>query len=149
MNTFRYQFWSIVILLTLSGFLNAQERPLVFVAEMEGGFDSFITAAMIKKGVPLDITKEESSADYIIAGGAVKGNNKWYDTVFGVEKDRNQGSIQLIRVRDKVVEFAANAGDKSRWFTGWKKGGQEKVANRLAKKLKEHFDDKAKGKANK
>ena len=143
----KQRFYIALILFTFGCFAlttYAQERPKVFVADMEGGFDSFVMAALIKKEVPLDITKDEKLADYIIVGETVKGNNKWYDTVFGNEKARDQGSIQLIRVEDRAVEWAGNAGDKARFFSGWKKDGKEKVANRLAKKLKKHFDKKAK-----
>ena len=134
----------LVLVMLVSFTVSGQEMPKVYIVPMEDGFETFLAAAFIKKEVPITMTLEEEAATYIIIGSTAKGTNKWYDTVFGSEKDRNQGSIRLIRKEDKSVEWAATAGDKSRWFVGWKKGGKEKVANRLAKKLKKHFSDKAK-----
>ena len=120
---------------------NSQSK--VFIAPMEEGFDSFIAAALIKNKVPVSITIVEAEAEFIITGQAVKGQNKWYDTVFGAERDRNQGSIKLLKVSDKSIVWAASAGDKSFWWGAMKRGGQSKVANRLARQLKkEYFNGK-------
>jgi hypothetical protein len=111
----------------------------VYIAPMDEGFDSFISAALIKNKVPVTITTVEADAEYIITGRAVKGQNKWYDTVFGGERDRNQGSIKLLRVSDKSVVWAGAEGDNSIWWGAWKRGGQTKVANRLARELKKDY----------
>jgi len=100
----------LAFVLSISAFA---QTPKVFIAPMENNFNTFLAAALIKNQVPVTITTDETQADYIISGGAVKGQNKWYDTVFGSEKDRNQGSIQLLRVSDKSVAWAGAAGDKS------------------------------------
>lgn len=113
--------------------------PKVFIAPMEEGFDSFVSAALIKNKVPVDITTDEKTADFVIVGQAVKGQNKWYDTVFGAERDRNQGSLKMIRVTDKSVVWAGAEGDRSVWWGAMKRGGQAKVANRLARSLKKEF----------
>lgn len=128
----------VALILTLSTIALAQQ-PKVFIAPMEEGFDGFITAALIKNKVPVSITTDESQADYIITGGAVKGQNKWYDTVFGAERDRNQGSIKLLKVSDKTIVWAGSAGDRSVWWGAAKRGGQSKVANRLARLLKKDY----------
>jgi hypothetical protein len=121
----------------------AAAQAKVFIAPMEEGFDTFIAAALIKNKVPVVITTDESQAEYIITGGAVKGQNKWYDTVFGAERDRNQGSIKLLKVADKSIAWAGSAGDRSVWWGAAKRGGQSKVANRLARLLKkEYFNGK-------
>ncbi len=130
-----------VLLLTFVFTASAQTNslPKVYVAPMQDGFDSFISAALIKNKVPVVVTTDESTADYIITGQAVKGQNKWYDTVFGAERDRNQGSIKLLRVSDKSIAWAGAAGDKSFWWGAMKGGGQAKVSNRLARQLKKEF----------
>ncbi len=88
----------------------------------------------------------EDEAEYIITGIAIKGTGKWYDTVFGSEKDRNQGSIKLLKVSDKSLVWAGAAGDKRGfWSPAWTKTGLNKVALRLAKKMeKEYFNGKPK-----
>jgi hypothetical protein len=134
-----------ILIFIFCAVISARNQPKIFIAPMENGFDSFIAAALIKNKVPVTITTEEDQAEYIITGSAVKGENKWYDTVFGAERDRNQGSIKLLRVEDKSIVWAGSAGDKSFWWGAAKRGGQSKVANRLARQLKkEYFNGKPK-----
>lgn len=113
-----------------------------FVAEMDEGFDGLISALMIEKKLPLTVVAEEGLADFIVVGGTNKGPHKWYDTVFGgYERDRNQGNIRVIRVRDKTVIWAAQKGDRSLWWGPLKKGGRRKVAERLVNKMKDDLFD--------
>src|SRR5687767_9385263 len=92
------------LLLVLFAFsLVAFAQPKVYIAPMEGGFDSFLAAALIENGVPVTITTVEGAASFIISGQAVKGQNHWYDVVFGAERDRNQGSIRLLKVSDRSI----------------------------------------------
>ena len=111
----------------------------VYVAPMEEGFDGLITAQLLSKKIPVVVSADEAEADYIITGGTNKGVHKWYDTVFGggYERDRVQGSIRLIRVSDKRVIWASDAGDRSFWWGPLKKGGRRKVAERLVNKMKD------------
>jgi hypothetical protein len=127
-----------ILLLTISAFA---QIPKVYVAPMENNFHDFVTAALLSNQVPVSIVTDDAQADFIIAGGSVKGQNKWYDTTFGIERDRNQGSIRLLRVSDKTVAWAGAAGDRSIWWGALKSGGLKKVANRLARKLKKEFFD--------
>jgi hypothetical protein len=110
-----------------------------FIAPMEEGFDGLISALMIEKKLPLSIVVDENLADFIVVGGTNKGTHKWYDTVFGsgYERDRNQGSIRVIRVRDKTVIWGAQKGDRSLWWGALKKGGKRKVAERLVNEMKD------------
>jgi hypothetical protein len=109
-----------------------------FVAPMEGGFDGLVAALMIEKKLPISVVADENLADFIVVGGTNKGPHKWYDTAFGgYERDRNQGNIRVIRVRDRIVTWAAQKGDRSLWWGPLKKGGQRKVAERLVNKMKD------------
>lgn len=122
--------------------ISMQAQPRVFIASMDEGFDSFLAAALLDNKVPISITTDECAANYVITGQAVKGQNKWYDTVFGAERDRNQGSIKLLKVSDRTIVWAGAAGDRSIWWGALKSGGQKKVANRLARELKKEFFNK-------
>ena len=131
-----------LLILMLVGFTfgqTANNRPKVFIAPMESGLNEFLTAALIQEKVPIDIIVADDGAEYVIRGTAVKGENKWYDTVFGNEKDRNQASVTILRASDKSIVWAGSAGDKSIWFPAWAKGGQRKVAERLAKAIKKNY----------
>jgi hypothetical protein len=108
-----------------------------YVAPMEEGFDGLIAALMIEKKLPISVVADESLADFIVVGGTNKGVHKWYDTVFtGYERDRAQGNIRIIRVRDKTIVWAAQKGDRSLWWGALKKGGKRKVAERLVNEMK-------------
>ena len=110
-----------------------------FVAPMEEGFDGLISALMLERKLPVSIVADENLADFIVVGSTNKGTHKWYDTVFGsgYERDRNQGSIRVIRVRDKTVIWGAQKGDRSLWWGALKKGGKRKVAERLVNEMKD------------
>lgn len=114
-----------------------------FVAPMDEDFDGLIAALMLEKKLPVRVVADETLADFIVIGGTNKGPHKWYDTIFGggYERDRNQGSIRVIRVRDKTVIWAAQKGDRSIWFGSLKKGGRRKVAERLVNKMKDDLFD--------
>lgn len=116
-----------------------------YIAPMPEGFDGFIAAEILKRKLPLTVVAEERAADFIITGGTNKGVHKWYDTVFGsgYERDRNQGNIRVIRVKDQTVVWAGEAGDRSLWWGALKKGGQRKVADRIVGKMNGEFIKKS------
>jgi hypothetical protein len=107
----------------------------VFIAAMEGSLNGFIAPEIIKKKVPLVVVTDEKDAEYILTGASVKADDKWYHSVFG-GKDKNEGNVQLISVKDKQMVWAGEAGDRSMWWGGLKRGGQRKVADRIVKQLK-------------
>lgn len=116
-----------------------------YIAPMPDGFDGFISAEILKRRLPLTVVADERTADFIITGSTNKGVHKWYDTVFGsgYERDRNQGNIRVIRVKDRTVVWAGEAGDRSLWWGALKKGGQRKVADRIVGKMNSQFIKKA------
>ena len=116
-----------------------------YIAPMQDGFDGFISAEILKRGLPLVVVADEREADFIITGSTNKGVHKWYDTVFGsgYERDRNQGNIRVIRVKDRTIVWAGEAGDRSLWWGALKKGGQRKVADRIVGKMNSQFIKKA------
>jgi|SRR5262245_44099101 len=107
----------------------------IFIAPMEGNLHPFIAAEIIKKKLPVTVVTEENDAEFILSGASIKGDDKWYHTVFG-GKDKNEGSVQLINVKDKSLVWAGEAGDRSLWWGSLKRGGQRKVADRIVSKMK-------------
>lgn len=108
-----------------------------YVAKMEGDLDGFITAEISKRKLPVVVVTDESLADYVITGVSVKGDHRWYDTVVtGIERDKHQGNVQIVSVRDKTVIWAGEAGDRSLWWGSLKRGGRRKVAERLVGKMR-------------
>lgn len=107
----------------------------IFIAPMEGELHNFIPAELMKRKVPVTVVTDESAAEYILTGSALEGDNRWFHTVFG-GKDKHEGSVQLINVKLKTVVWAGEAGSRSLWWGGLKRGGMRKVAGRLAKQMK-------------
>src|SRR5216683_6074246 len=95
----------------------------MFVSSMQGNLDGFISAEIVKRKLPISLTMEESSADYVLTGSSIKADDKWYHVAFG-GKDKNEGNVALIRVKDKTIVWAGEAGDRSMWLGGWKRGGE-------------------------
>jgi hypothetical protein len=108
----------------------------IFVSEMEGDLDKHISSQLTKKKLPVTLVTSEQDADYIITGASLKGDNKWYHTVFGTGKDKNEGSIQVLSTKDRTMIWAGEAGDRSLWWGRLAKGGKGKVASRLVDKMK-------------
>jgi len=111
------------------------EGAKLFIAPMEGDLHPFIAAEIVKKKLPVVVVTEEKDADFVLAGASIKGDDKWYHSVFG-GKDKNEGSVQLISVKDKTMVWAGEAGDRSIWWGSWSRGGQRKVADRIVNKMK-------------
>ncbi len=107
----------------------------VFIAPMDGNLHGFIAPEIIKKKVPLIVVTDEKEAEFILVGSSIKADDKWYHSVFG-GKDKNEGNVQLISVKTKQMVWAAEAGDRSLWWGGLRRGGQRKVADRIVKQLK-------------
>ena len=120
----------------LSDHHNIPSGSKIFVAPMEGKLDGFIAAELVKKKLPIVVVIDEKDADYIITGVSIKGDDKWYHSVFGSGKDKNEANIQVISVKDRAVIWAGEAGDRSLWWGEMRRGGQRRVADRLIDKLK-------------
>jgi hypothetical protein len=139
---------ALIALVLLATSAQAQKTPKptipagskVYLAKMEGELDGFVSAQILKKKLPVTLVTDEAVADFIMTGGAVKGIHKWYDTVItGGERDRNQGNVKIVSVKEKTVIWAGEAGDRSFWWGALKKGGTRKVAERIVNKMKEQI----------
>jgi hypothetical protein len=125
-------------LLVSSAFAQAGKVPAnskIFIAPMQGDLHPFLAAEIIKKKLPLTVVTEEKDAEFILSGASIKGDDKWYHTVFG-GKDKNEGSVQLISVKEKALVWAGEAGDRSLWWGSLSRGGQRKVADRIINQMK-------------
>jgi hypothetical protein len=130
----------ILLLLVSSGQTQTQAQNIppgskVFIAKMTNDLDGFIATEIVKKKLPITIVTEESMAEFIMTGGSIKGDDRWYHTVFG-GKDKNEGTVQIISVKEKTLVWAGEAGDRSLLWGGFKRGGQRKVADRIVGKMK-------------
>jgi hypothetical protein len=95
----------------------------------------FIAPEIVKQKLPLVVTTDEAMADYILTGGSLRADDKWYHVVFN-GKDKNEGNVQLVNVKAKQVVWAGEAGDRSLWWGSIRRGGERKVADRIVHQMK-------------
>jgi hypothetical protein len=107
----------------------------VFITRMPGGLDGFIAAEIIKQKLPMVVVTDESDASYILVGESLRGDDHWYNAVWG-GKDKNEGNMRLLSVREKRMVWAGEAGDRHLFWSGIRRGGQRKVASRIVKNLR-------------
>ena len=107
----------------------------IFIEPMQGDLHPFIAAEIVKKKLPVVVVTERKNAEYILAGSFIIGDDKRNRTASGVT-DKNQGSVQLINLKDKTLVWAGGADDRSMFLGGWSRGGQSKVADRIINTMK-------------
>lgn len=107
-----------------------------FIAPMDGNLDGFISSEIIKQKIPITVVTDEKDADFVLAGASVKADDKWYHVVFG-GKDKNEGNVRLMNVKDKTMVWAGEAGDRSLMWGNLRRGGERKVADRIVKRMKD------------
>jgi hypothetical protein len=107
-----------------------------FISPMDGNLDGFISSEIIKQKIPVVIVTDEKDADFVLAGASVKADDRWYNAVFG-GKDKNEGNVRLLSVKDKTMVWAGEAGDRSLIWGGFRRGGERKVADRIVKRMKD------------
>ena len=111
----------------------------IFISPMEGGLDGFIPPEIQKYRLPIKVVLDEKQADYIMTGLSSKAGSAWYDVIAGgviAGKDKFEANVKLVSVKDKVLVWSTSAGDRSLLFGAFRRGGQRKIAERIAKQMK-------------
>lgn len=111
----------------------------IFIEKMERDLDKYITSEITKKKLPVILVTSEQEADYFITGAALKGDSKWYQSVLGTAKDKNEGSIQVYSSKTRTMVWAGEAGDRSIFWGRLATHGRDKVASRLVGKMKKEL----------
>jgi hypothetical protein len=109
----------------------------IVIAPIEGGFDTFLAAAIIKKQVPVVIVTERGKADYEISGIANTEKAGWAKMLFmGVDNSNDMASIKVVYLKsDEVVYgYSVRKGNSYR--------GKQSAAEACAKHLKQKIEGK-------
>jgi hypothetical protein len=109
----------------------------VYIAPIEGGFDTFLAAAIIKKQVPVVVVTDRAKAEYEISGIANTERAGWAKMLFmGVDNSNDMASIKVVyRKSDEVVYgYSVKKGNSYR--------GKQSAAEACAKHLKEKIEGK-------
>jgi hypothetical protein len=108
----------------------------VYVAPMDGGFDTFLVAAIVKKQVPMTVVTDRSKADYEITGIAESEKAGWAKMLFmGSEQSRELASVKIVEIKsgEVVYGYAVHKGNSYR--------GKQSAAEACAKHLKDRIDN--------
>ncbi len=107
----------------------------VYVAPMEGGFDTSLIAAIVKKKVPLTVVTDRTKADYEISGISESDKAGWAKMFFlGSDASREQASIKIVDLKSGDVVFAYNVHKDN------SARGRQSAAEACAKHLKENIE---------
>ena len=105
-----------------------------FVAPMEGGFDTFLVAAIVKKQVPVVVVNDRAKADYEITGISDSEKAGWAKMFFmGSDSSKEQASVKVVEIKsgEVVYGYAVHKGNSYR--------GRQSAAEACAKHLKERI----------
>ncbi len=130
---------AILLALFVSSLSFAQSRPSVYLEPQEG-FETYIAAAIQKKGVPVDVVTDKTRAVYILRSAPVEVKSEstggkiarcLFAYCAGIE-DKGNVSVQLIEVNSTKMIWAYSVNKQ--------RGGsknQQSMAEAIAKHVKE------------
>jgi hypothetical protein len=108
----------------------------IYVAPMDGGFDTFLVAAIVKKQVPVTVVTDKTKADYEISGIAESEKAGWAKMLFmGSQQSRELASVKIVELKsgDVVYGYAVHKGNSYR--------GKQSAAEACAKHLKDKIEN--------
>jgi co-chaperonin GroES (HSP10) len=100
--------------------------------DAQDGFDTYLTAALQKKHVPVTIVEDKEKADYVLSGVSEHQKPGWAKTLaLGQIHSDDQASVKLVDIKSGEVVFAYAVNKKNTVH------GRQTVAEACAKHLKE------------
>jgi hypothetical protein len=130
---------AVLVLLSVASLSFAQTKPTVYL-EPQQGFETYVAAAIQKKGVPVDVVTDKSRATYVLRSAAVEIKSEstggkiarcMFAYCIGIE-DKGNVSVQLIDTNSSKMLWAYSVNKQ--------KGGsknQQSMAEAIAKHFKE------------
>ncbi len=127
--------------LTLSGRAFAAARSLpegskVYI-EAADGFDTYLSAALQKKQVPVTVVTDKAQADYELTGVSDHQKAGWAKMAFtGSIHSDEQASVKLVNIKTSEVVFAYAVNKKNSLH------GRQTAAEACAKHMKQAMEGK-------
>jgi hypothetical protein len=138
-------FLLLVALVAITSVSSAQSaKPTLYIQPTEDGFQTYITAAIHKKKVPVTVVTSPENATYMLATAEVEvekvtTGRKLVNCLFaycGGNEDKASTSVQMTDPSGAVVwSYAVNKGRGSK--------NRQSMAEAIAKHLKEHLGSSA------
>jgi hypothetical protein len=118
----------------------ALDKPIprgakVFIAPVEGGFETYLAAAIQTKKVPLVVVTVREKAEFEISAVAETERAGWAKMLFlGSAASKEQAGIKIVNLKtDEVVfAYAVHKGNSAR--------GHQSAAEACAKHMKEKIE---------
>ena len=107
----------------------------LFIEPMDG-FETYLSAAILKKNVPVYVVDDRTKADFVVTGAAHVDKAGWAKTIFVSPNPHAEASIAIKDVRTGIMVFAYNV-DKSNAMRA-----NQSTAEACAKHLKEAIEKK-------
>jgi hypothetical protein len=107
----------------------------LFIEPMDG-FESYLSAAILKKKVPVMVVDDRAKADFIVTGGSHVDKAGWAKTIFVSPNPHAEASISIKDAHSGNLVFAYNV-DKSNAMRA-----NQSTAEACAKHLKEDIEKK-------
>jgi hypothetical protein len=136
--------YAIILALAVCAFAAKPTAPSshikLYVAPMNGGLETYISAAIIKKRVPVTVTTNREDADLILEGSAESQKAGWAKIL--LTRNANSTEEASIRLIDKTgsVKYAYA------YHTGSSFHGKQSAAESCAKHLGEYLRQQQEGK---
>jgi hypothetical protein len=110
-----------------------EKNATVYIEPM-AGFETYLSAALLKKNVPLNVVDDKAKADYIITGTSHTEKAGWAKTVFVSPAPQSDASIAVKDAKTGVLVYAY-AVDKLN-----ARHADQSTAEACAKHLKEFIE---------
>ncbi len=129
----------VLVLFTAALFAAQQVRPTVYI-EPQQGFETYLAAAISKKGVPVDVVTDQSKATYVLRSAPVEVKSEstggkiarcLFADCVGIE-DKGNVSVQLIETSSTKMVWAYSVN---------KQRGGSKNEQAMAEAVAKHFKD--------
>jgi hypothetical protein len=81
----------------------------LYIAPIEGGYDTYLAAAIHKKEVPVILVADKSKADFELSGVTETERAGWAKTIFLASTATNEdASIKIVNLKSGVIVFGYN-----------------------------------------
>ena len=125
-------FFCVLLCASIAG---AQERPTLFITPTSDNFEVYLSAAMVKKQVPVSVVTKEEGATFVLKASAVaiekqSGASKFARCMFAYCAGIADSGSTTVR----VVK-----GDRVEWSYSVNKGRGQKNRQALAEAIAKHL----------
>jgi hypothetical protein len=110
----------------------------MFVAPISNGFETYITAGIEKKKVPVVIVADRSKADYELTGVSDSDKAGWAKMLFlGSQSTNESASMKIVNLKtgDVVFAYSVNKTNSARG----KQSAGEAVAKHINEKIENRY----------